>query len=264
MSTSPRLWPNPPSNSPLPLPTGPVFYTSSELQELEFPEMPDESSLDLESLQTYVGNFKLPNGILLKDVIDVTNRRPILVAGELANPYRLCDILAPDLPLIPVRLENICRTYSDNLDSREVQPGIHHVTIARSVGWWEISFIALVELPDMKKMVGWLDGPNTNTWAPKRLDEGIIRLENNMMLMSPEPEDISWDGDLENVNCDMPEANGPCLDLSTLIVPINTRQGCYNHRGRILRCKHYPQTEFHDNLFRRGSSFKWDKVLNCL
>ena len=50
-------------------------------------------------------------------------------------------------------------------------------------------------------MVGWLDGPNTNTWAPKRLGEGVVRLEDNMMLMSPKPEDISWDGDLEKVTC---------------------------------------------------------------
>ena len=264
MATSPRLWANPPGNSPLPLPNGPVFFSMNELNEMSFPEMPADETIDLSGLKEYIGNFTLENGKKVKEVIDLHNRRPLLVAGELANPYRLCDIMAPDMPLVPVRLENICRTWADNLDAREIQPGIHHVTLTRSPGWWECTFITLLELPDMKKLVSWLDGPNSNTWAPKRLAEGVIRLENNMDLAPPSLEDISWDGITEKVNAEIPEPNGPALDLATIMVPINTRIGCYNSRGRVIRCFHYPQTEFHENMFRRGSSFKWDKMLSYL
>ena len=61
------------------------------------------------------------------------------------------------------------------------------------------SFITLLELPDMKKLVAWLDGSFSNTWAPKRLAEGVIRLENDMGLLPPKLEEISWDGIEEKV-----------------------------------------------------------------
>jgi hypothetical protein len=85
-----------------------------------------------------------------------------------------------------------------------------------------------------------------------------------MELIPPNLEDISWNGIDEKVTVDMPAPNGPELDLSTIMIPINTRTGCYNSRGRVIRCAHYPQTEFHEKLFRRGSSFKWDQILNFL
>lgn len=264
MASSPRLWPNPPGNSPLPLPAGPVFFSSRELSEMSFPKMPDCESLDLAGLKEYIGNFTLEDGRKVKEVIDLENRKPLLIAGELANPYRLCDLMATEMPIIPVRLEGICRTWADSLDAREIQPGIHHVTIVRSPGWWEGTFITLLELPAMKKMVSWLDGPHANTWAPKRLDEGVIRLENNMQLLPPSLEQISWDGIEEIVEIDIPKPNGPSLDLKTIMIPINTRSGCYNSRGRVNRCFHYPQTEFHEKMFRRGSSFKWSDMLDCL
>ena len=264
MASSPRLWANPPGNSPLPLPSKAMFFTMSQLDEMEFPKMPNLDSINLEQLREYIGSFELENGTTVSQNIDLSKRRPLLIAGELANPYRLCDIMAPDLPIIPVRLEGVCRTWADNLDPRDIQPGVHHVTLARSPGWWERSFITLLELPDMKKLVAWLDGSSANTWSPKRLAEGIIRLENNMELMSPDLGDISWDGIEEKVTVDIPTPNGPELDLSTIMIPINTRTGCYNSRGRVIRCVHYPQTEFHEKLFRRGSSFKWDQILNFM
>ena len=264
MSSSPRLWPNPPGNSPLPLPPSAMFFSNSELCDLQFPPMPSTENLDLGGLKDYIGSFTLENGNTVSQTIDLTNRRPLLIVGELANPYRLSDIMAPDMPIIPVRLENICRTWADNLDPRDIQPGIHHVTLVRSPGWWERSFITLLELPDMKKLVHWLDGSNSNTWAPKRIAEGTIRLEDDMSVMPPNLDDISWDGITEKVEVEMPPPNGPSLDLSTIMVPINTRSGCYNSRGRVNRCHHYPQTEFHDKMFRRGSSFKWSEMLNYL
>ena len=264
MSSSPRLWPNPPGNSPLPLPTGPTFFTNREIRTLSTPSMPEGDKIDLEGLRKYIGDHSFDDGTKVSDVIDLKKRRPLLIAGELANPYRLCDIMAPDMPIIPVRLENICRTWADNLDPRDIVPGIHHVTMVRSPGWWERSFITILEPADMKRVVQWLDGANPNTWAPKRLAEGVIRLESDMELLAPLFEQISWDGIDEKVLVKIPKSNGPSLDLSTIMVPINTRVGCYNSRGRVNRCTHYPQTEFHDKMFRRGSSFKWSDMLDFL
>ncbi len=226
--------------------------------------MPQTTKISLEDLKQFVADHNLPDGKKLGEIIDFSNRKPLLIAGELANPCRLADMGAPDLPIIPIRLENICRTWADSLDPREITPGIHHVTIARSPGWWEISYITLIELKDMKKLVNWLDGNTPNTWAPKRLNEGIIRLENDLGLSTPSMEDISWDGEIESVNTQIPNPNGPIIDLASVIVPIHTRSGCYNSRGRIIRCAHIMQNDFHENYFRRGSSFKWNQLLDVI
>lgn len=261
---SPRLWQLTPTTSPRQLPSGPVLFSSSEVLELSMPKMPESDSISLDELRQFVGGHLLPNGDLLGDRLDLSKCRPLLVTGELANPYRLADIMAPTMPLIPVRLENICRTWADSLDAREVQPGVHHVTIIRSPGWWETSFLTFLEPTEMKHLVQWLDAGVQNAWSPKRLAEGIIRLENDLSIQSPKLDEIEWDGVLENVGAEIPPPNGPALDLSNLIVPIHTRQGCYNSRGRVARCSHYSQDDFHNNLFRRGSSFKWSDLLSTL
>ena len=111
------------------------------------------------------------------------------------------------MPIIPVRIENICRTWADNLDARDVNPGVHHVTIVRSPGWWEVTYLTMIEPKDMKRIVQWLDGNRENTWSPKRLAEGIIRLESNISLDSPCIEDISWDGIEELVKSEIPKAS---------------------------------------------------------
>ena len=116
----------------------------------------------------------------------------------------------------------------------------------------------------MKRIVQWLDGSSANTWAPKRLAEGIIRLESDREILPPSLDEMSWDGVDEKVIPEIPKPNGPALDLATIIVPINTRIGCYNSRGRVNRCSHFAQTEFHENMFRRGSSFNWSDMINCL
>ena len=50
--------------------------------------MPETDSLDLNGLKDYVGKFTLENGKRVKDIIDLEKRRPLLIVGELANPYR--------------------------------------------------------------------------------------------------------------------------------------------------------------------------------
>lgn len=263
-ASSPRLWPYSPNNSPRPLPSGAILFTMKEIIELTTPSMPPCTSIGLEELRSYFGEHVLPDGKKLSEIMDLSKRRPLLIVGELANPYRLSDINASDMPIIPIRLEDICRTWADCLDPREIQPGVHHITLARSPGWWEVSYLTLLEPLEMKRLVQWLDGSVANTWLPKRLAEGTIRLENDITLNSPKIEDFSWDGIEEVIDAKRPDPNGPELDLSTIMVPINSRVGCYNSRGRIIRCCHYPQKEFHDNLFRRGSSFKWSDLLTFL
>ena len=51
MANSPRLWANPPGNSPLPLPSQPMFFSMSELSEMSFPEMPATEFEDRAGLQ---------------------------------------------------------------------------------------------------------------------------------------------------------------------------------------------------------------------
>jgi hypothetical protein len=234
------------------------------IMDLSPPPMPSSQDLTLAQLREYFSEFLLPDNKKLGDLIDFSKRKPLMVMGELANPYRLCDIMAPDMPIIPVRLENICRTWADSLDSRDVQPGIHHITMARLPGWWEITHLTMVEPADLKRIVQWLDGPNPNIWLPKRMAEGTIRLEENYQLMPPEQDQITWDGITEKILVDVPPSSGPSLDLGTIIVPIHTMSGCYNSRGRIVTCAHKPQTEFHEDLFRRGSSFKWSDILSFI
>ena len=56
----------------------------------------------------------------------------------------------------------------------------------------------------------------------------------NQIWSPPQKRDITWDGVVERVELTMPAPTGPMIDLSaTSMVPIHTRQGCYNHRGRL-------------------------------
>jgi len=263
-SLSPRLWQYSQANSPLPLPAGPMLFNSKELLPLIAPEMPESEALDLDGLREWIGSHKTENGESLNEILNLSNKRPLLLAGELANPYRLADIMAPEMPLIPIRLEGLCRTWSDGLDSREVQPGIHHVTIASSPGWWEISYLTLIDIPDMKNLVKWLDGSIPGAWRPIRSAEGVIRLENDTKIGYPSVEQMSWDGMEERVEVETPPANGPTLDLSTIIIPIHTKNGCYDSRGKIIRCAHMAQRAFHEDMFRRGSSKKWNVLIETL
>jgi hypothetical protein len=241
-----------------------MLFNSKELLPLIAPEMPESEALDLDGLREWIGSHKTENGESLNEILNLSNKRPLLLAGELANPYRLADIMAPEMPLIPIRLEGLCRTWSDGLDSREVQPGIHHVTIASSPGWWEISYLTLIDIPDMKNLVKWLDGSIPGAWRPIRSAEGVIRLENDTKIGYPSVEQMSWDGMEERVEVETPPANGPTLDLSTIIIPIHTKNGCYDSRGKIIRCAHMAQRAFHEDMFRRGSSKKWNVLIETL
>ena len=155
------------------------------------------------------------------------------------------------LPLLPVRLEGICRTWADGLDPRDAYPGIHHVTLARTPGWWEVSHVGMASREQLKLIRDWLDNGVRSTWRPVKLGEGTIRFEHDPMLQPPTTSDVEWDGTTERVSMPTPEPTGPPISLEELLVVVHTRQGCYNHRGRLSRCVHMHQRAFHDGLFRK-------------
>ena len=192
----------------------------------------------------------------------IAERRLFLVVGELANPYRLADIGITGMPIIPVRIDGLTRTWIDALDSREVQPGVHHVTLARTEGWWERTLLALPDTGQMRKMTAWLNAGSTTDWRWCRLAEGSIHITPDENLQAPTQDMLVWDGDVERVEEAAPKPLGPALNLSEVTVPLFTRQGIYDHRGRIARCVHFPQRKFHHDLYRRGSAKPWNSVIS--
>ena len=266
--TSPRLWPYSATNSPLPLPSQPVLYTPQAMVDLTFAgdASASEITLDKEAVLAYAGQYASQQ-LTLNDLLSeygaplLSERRPILLLGELANPYRLQDMGMGVLPLLPVRLEGICRTWADGLDPRDAYPGVHHVTLARTPGWWELAVVGLATTEQLKQMRDWLDNGNPHAWKPVKLAEGCVRFEHESIL-PPTQDEVEWDGTSEHVSTSMPSATGPALLLDDLLVVVHTRHGCYNHRGRIARCVHMHQRAFHEQLFRKGSSHRWNDVLS--
>ncbi len=263
---SPRRWPYASNNSPLALPEHPLLFTSNEVILLDdfHGEMSDEV-LGGPTLKSYFKRFGAKNSsldeLLAKENAPlIDERRPILLQGELANPYRLQDINMGPLPLLTVRLEGICRTWADGLDPRDAYPGVHHVTLARTPGWWERSHIGLATKDQLKRLREWLDNGARSTWRPVKLGEGSIRFEHGA-LEPPTVGDVEWDGTVERVSTPAPEPTGPLISLDEVLVVVHTRQGCYNHRGRIARCVHMHQRAFHEGLFRKGSSHRWDEII---
>ncbi|MGB0235809.1 MAG: hypothetical protein ACPHF0_00535 [Poseidonia sp.] len=264
---SPRQWPYASNNSPLPLPEHPVLFTKEAVLRLDrFTGAMTEQPLEGEALRAYLGSYGTGNGTLDELLQQaggpsLRERRPILLQGELANPYRLQEMNMGPLPLIPVRLEGICRTWADGLDPRDAYPGVHHVTLARTPGWWEMSHVGMASKEQLKRIREWLDNGVRSTWRPVKLGEGTVRFEHNPTLQPPSTSDVEWDGTTERVSLPMPEPTGPPVSLDELLVVVHTRQGCYNHRGRLSRCVHMHQRAFHEGLFRKGSSHRWDDIL---
>jgi hypothetical protein len=266
--TSPRLWPYAPANSPVALPESPLFFTNSTLRELTPPPNSPEGQLSGLALQAYCASFTSSEGtvehlLAEQSAPPMSQRRPFLLLGELANPYRLQDIRIGAMPIYTVRMTDLSRTYADGLDPRDTYPGVHHITLARTAGWWEKTHMAMATVEQMKAMVFWLDNGRSNTWKPVKPAEGSLHFEHET-IEGPSPEDIVWDGEKELVERTPPPTNGPQIDLSSTMVPIHTRYGCYDNRGRLARAMHLPQRQFHEGMFRRGSSMKWNDVLDIL
>ncbi len=268
METNPRLWTYSSSNSPVLVPHTSILFTQNHVFSLEAPVHQDVATeLGRKELLEYASKYHhehthLETLLQQQSAPPLSERFPILLAGECANPYRMQDMNVGVLPLLLVRLENLCRTWADSLDAREVQPGIHHVTIARSEGWWEQTMIGLATKSQMKHIIEWMNEGNRDSWKVVKVSEGCIRLQSESNLECPTPSEMTWDGEHESVTVAIPTPDGPALANSEVFVPIHVRLGCYNNRGRITRCAHTNQRDFHEKLFRRGSSFKWNEVLS--
>ena len=116
---SPRQWPYASTNSPLPLPEHPVLFTQDEVLLLDrFAGEASDTLLEGSLLTDYLGQFGTAEASLdeLLQGLEaplIAERRPILLQGELANPYRLQEMNMGPIPLLTVRLEGICRTWAD-------------------------------------------------------------------------------------------------------------------------------------------------------
>ena len=265
---SPRLWPYAPANSPVALPESPLFFSNRNLSVLSQPSHDATELLTGASLQAYCASFTSPDGTVDELLAEhsaapMSQRRPFLLLGELANPHRLQDIRIGAMPIFTVRINGLCRTYADSLDPRDTYPGVHHITLARMPGWWEKTHMAMATVEQMKAMVSWLDNGRSGTWRAVKPAEGSLHFEHET-IDAPEAEDIIWDGEHEVVERAPPPTNSPEIDLSATMVPVHTRYGCYDNRGRLARATHLPQRQFHEGMFRRGSSKKWNDVLDTV
>ena len=142
--SSPRLWPYSPASSPVSLPDNSILFTQNEVIDLNCTVAEIDTTLILQGaeLQSYLCSFASDSATVEQLIgkhggAAMSERRPFLLLGELANPYRLQDLNIGVLPVFTIRLEGLCRTYADALDNRDMIPGVHHVTLARSTGWWE-------------------------------------------------------------------------------------------------------------------------------
>ena len=125
----------------------------------------------------------------------------------------------------------------------------------------EVAHLGLFTRPEMKRLTMWLAEDRPGVWKPVRPAEGRLHME-TQPLDHPARDDIQWDGTEERVERPAPAFTGPEVDLSMVMVPVHVRRGCYDHRGRLARCVHHPQRDFHENVFRRGSACHWEDVLN--
>tara|TARA_B110000444_G_scaffold35323_1_gene30789 strand:+ start:53640 stop:54461 length:822 start_codon:yes stop_codon:yes gene_type:complete len=266
---TPNLWQYAPANSPLPLPDGPILVTSKTIHYLtkDSEEEASTNVLNLQQIQQYCSNFT-SEGESIDSILSqeksslLEDRKPFLLLGELANPFQLNRLNIGPMPIFIIRLENLCRTYADSLDSRMINPGIHHITLARSEGWWEKAYLGMATIKQMKSMISWLNnGRQTGDWKPVKPAEGSIRFEEDYQLQSPSMEMLHWDGTTETVEHKPPEPTGPSIELKQIMTPIHTKWGCYDSRGKIIRCSLVGQRDFHTNYFRRGSSKKWQDIL---
>ena len=263
----PRMWPYEPSNSPLPLPPKPVVFTQQHLHWIN-PEQIGAESMTVDELASEIGTWETDSGMSIDEILNtegappLNDRRVILLTGELANPSRLADIRVGALPIINVRIDDICRTWTDTLDPRMMNPGVHHVTVARTPGWWEATHLGFATLQQVRQLMEHLENGSRGKWKPGKLADGQVHVLHDATLEAPAIDEMQWDGENERVEIQPPAFDGPKLPIEEIFTPIHTRQGCYNHRGRLARCAHHLHRAFHNNIYRRGSARQWDDVIS--
>ena len=270
--SSPRAWSWSAASSPEPYPEHAWLQTLSKIYPLIIDDsIRNESDLTQEELLDWLSNCNIlteDGEIQLAKWLDENQKNPIeeripfILCGELGNPHRLVDLGISGMPMVPIRMDGICRVWTDVIDGREVSPGIHHVTLARTEGWWESSWLGFASKDEARKMTEWLnDGIGTN-WRWATLAEGKISIHLGDKLLPPSENLMSWDGKTERVEQNAPELTGPKLEIAGLKAILFTRQGCYDNRGKLARCAHIRQRQFHDSMFRRGSSKQWNDIID--
>lgn len=274
VSGSPRMWTLTVGSSPGPLPKVAWWLGRLEIHDLvtEAP-MPEVAAVgdDLApELLSWLGAHTLgSDGATVDEALaaaggpPLAERHPVLLLGELGNPNRLGDLFLDALPIWPVRLDGLARVWNDRMDARDVQPGVHHVTLATSAGWFESTQLGFASPQQLTQLLRWLCDRSAGSWLPVRLTAGSVSLHQGRPLTPPSYEDLIWDGQLEGVRSglEVPAPNGPTLPLTPIIALVHARYGVYDHRGRLARCAHFDQRTFHDELYRRGSAKRWDAVL---
>ena len=141
------FWQYTPQNSPHPLPNSPFVCTNSEILPLEF-NLDSTNEIQIDELKKSVSKAKLEEinlgqFLAANSALSMNDRMPILLLGELANPFQLSRLKLGVIPVIKVRINGLCRTYADGLDSRMIRPRIHHITLARTAGWWKQPILLL-------------------------------------------------------------------------------------------------------------------------
>ena len=264
---SPRLWLYNPNTSPLPLPQSSFLYTDSKIYSIQNDEFPNGevpiSDIRKEIAKIDIDGKRLDSKLSEMGQASLDERFPILLLGELANPWTLSNLKLGAIPIFSAVIENLCRVWSDGLDSRYSNPGVHHVTLARSENWCENTYVGFATKIQMKKMFEWLDNGVKGSWKPAKITEGVIRLSNFEVEEIPKSA-VTYNGEAEIVDYQIPTIEGSILPLAELFIPLHTRRGSYNNRGKLARVQHFNQRDFHNNLFRKGSSFPFDQVLNIM
>ena len=270
--SSPRAWPWSAASSPEPFPEVAWVQSMQMMHGIELnEEIKDLSEISIEELVNWMveckvylkdGEIKLGEWLSVNEKSAMEERTPFLLCGELANPYRLVDLGISGMPIIPIRMDGICRVWTDVIDGREVRPGIHHVTLARTKGWWEGTWVGFADKEQARIMTEWLNDGRGTAWRWAKLAEGEISIQFGDAISTPEPAQISWDGEIESVLIEAPPRTGPVIERSGVKAILFTKQGCYDNRGKLARCAHIKQRQFHDEMFRRGSAGIWNEIID--
>ena len=134
-----------------------------------------------------------------------------------------------------MRIDDFCRTWTDTLDSRMMNPGVHHVTAARTPGWWEPAHLGFATMPQIRQLMEHLEDGSRGKWKPGKLAEGQLHLLHDATLAPPTVDDLVWDGETERIEIERPP---------------------------LARCVHHLHRAFHSNIYRRGSARQWDDVIS--
>ncbi|MGB0378615.1 MAG: hypothetical protein ACPGGE_07290, partial [Poseidonia sp.] len=102
---SPRLWPYSPASSPVALPETDLLHTPDATWVLAPPATPHDDLLDLAGLRAWVASYTDAEGTAVPDLLkareaaSLEERWPLLLLGELANPYRLAALRCEAAPI---------------------------------------------------------------------------------------------------------------------------------------------------------------------